>query len=158
MIIAPEIFTFKAPPVNELGVPGNNTLYWPKAVAVNGTNIFVADTQNSRIQVFNNDGSFNFTFGFPGTNATNASLFHPEDIFINSSGFIHIPDTFNNVIKVFNKGAVFIDSFGGPGQGVDQYYFPAGMTQNSSKFFIADTFNNRIVITDHSGNSVDTIP
>jgi len=135
------------------------TFYWPRDVAVNSTgSIFVADTQNSRIQVFNADGAFNNTFAFPGNNPNDASLNQPFGLFINSSGFVHVTDTFTNVIKIYDGDGNYLKTIGSGGTGFDEYYYPSGIYKNSTNIFIADTFNHRIVITDNSGNTVDTIP
>jgi len=147
------------PALLNLGQTPEGTLYWPRGVAVNSTgNIFVADTQNSRGQIFNADGSFNSTFAFPGNNEADASLNQPFGIFINSTNFVYVADTFTNVVKVYDPNGSYLKTIGTAGTGVDEYYYPSGVTQNSTHIFIADTFNNRIIITDLSGNTEDTIP
>ena len=159
LLITPEIFV--QAPDNSLGATPEGTFYWPRDVAVNSTGfIFVADTQNSRGQIFTSSGDFVSTFGFPGNDATDASLNQPFGIFINGTGDILVADTFTNVIKHYSHNGSFNSTIGitGGGTGTDEYYYPSGITQNDTHFFIADTFNNRIIITDLSGNTEDTIP
>lgn len=135
------------------------TFYQPRGVAVNSTgDIMVLDTRNQRVQHFNADGGFNSTFGFADDNANDGSFFNAFGIYINSTGHIHIADTGSNVIKVFSNGGTYLKTIGSAGTGSGQYYNPSGIWMNSSHIFIADTFNNRIQITDLSGNTVDTIP
>ena len=134
------------------------TFFYPEGVAVNGTYIYVADTQNSRVQVFNPDGSFNATFGFPGNGINDGSLNRPTGIHVNGSGHVFVSSTFRDVVKVWDPAFAWVQTIGTPGTGTDEYYRPAGIDSNSTNVFIADAFNNRIVITDLSGNSVDTIP
>lgn len=137
----------------------NGTFHYPRDVALNSTgDIFVLDTLNNRVQIFNPSGGFNATFGFAGNNSTNGSFNQPYGISINSTDFIHVANTFNNVIKVFSPGGSYLKTIGIEGTGVGEYYYPSGLTQNDTHIFIADTFNNRIQITDLSGNTVDTIP
>lgn len=137
------------------------TFYHPRDVVVNSTgsgNILVADTLNHRVQVFNPDGSFNSTFGFPGNSPSDGSLNQPFGLFINSTGFSYVTSTFTNVVKIYDSTGAYVSTIGSAGTGTDQYYRPSGVTQNTTNIFIADTFNNRIIITDLSGITVDTIP
>ncbi len=158
MLIAPEIFVLQVPDT-ELGITPEGTFHWPRSVAVNSTDfIFVADTQNSRGQIFDASGVFQTTFGFPGNSETDGSMNQPYDVFINSSDFVHVADTFRNVVKIYDQAGIFVTTIGTSGTGIDEFYYPSGITQNTTHFFIADTFNNRIVITDLSGNTEDTIP
>lgn len=139
--------------VTSFGAAPEGTFYQPRDVAINGSNwIFVADTQNGRVQLFNNETfAFVKTIGFKGNNATDGSLFDPYGIFVNSTDFIYVADTFNNAIKIYDPAGDFVEAFGGPGQGPGQYFYPSGLDGNGTHVFIADTFNNRIVITNQSG-------
>lgn len=135
------------------------TLHQPEGVAVNGSdNIFVADTRNSIIQVFNADGSFNFTFSTADNNPNDSSLFWPKALSINSTNFIHVVSTYGNVVKVFDKGGVYLKTIGSPGDQSGQLHRPSGITTNATHIFVADTSNNRINIYNHSGALDDTIP
>lgn len=131
----------------------------PSDIALNSTgDIFVLDTRNQRVQIFNPSGGFNGTFGFADDNANDGSFFNALGIHINSTNFIHVADTGTNVIKVFGNGGTYLKTIGIAGTGSGEYYNPSGLTMNSSHIFIADTFNNRIQITDLSGTTVDIIP
>ena len=122
-------YALMAPEVPALGQTPEGTLYWPRAVAVNSTDfIFVADTQNSRGQIFNADGSFVSVFGFPGNSESDGSMNQPFGIFINSTDFIYVADTFTNVVKVFDVGGVYLKTIGTAGTGTDEYYYPSGVT------------------------------
>lgn len=158
MAIAPEIFQLQIPETT-LGVTPDGTFYWPRDVAVNSTDyIFVADTQNSRGQIFDSSGNFVTTFGFPGNNVDDGSMNQPYGIYINSTDFVHIADTFTNVLKVYDSNGEYLYTIGTAGTGTGEYYYPSGMTGNSTHFIIADSYNNRIVITNHTGITEDTIP
>ena len=131
----------------------------PSDIALNSTgDIFVLDTRNQRVQHFNPSGGFNSTFGFADDNENDGSFFNALGMHINSTNFIHVADTGTNVIKVFFPNGTYTKTIGTAGTGSGEYYNPSGLTMNSTHIFIADTFNNRIQITDLSGNTVDTIP
>lgn len=134
-------------------------LHQPEGVAVNGSDhIFVADTRNGIIQVFNADGSFNKTFATADNNPNDKSLFWPKSISINSTNFIHVTSTFTHVVKVYSPGGDYLKTIGSEGDGSGQLLRPSGITTNGTHIFVADTTNNRIQIYDHSGVIKDTIP
>ena len=135
------------------------TFHHPRDIALNSTgDIFVLDTRNQRVQHFNPSGGFNSTFGFADDNENDGSFFNALGMHINSTNFIHIADTGTNVVKVFFPNGTYTKTIGTAGTGSGEYYNPSGLTMNSTHIFIADTFNNRIQITDLSGATVDTIP
>ena len=147
------------PQIEELSAGPTGTFYQPRDIALNSTgDIFVLDTRNQRVQHFNADGAFNSTFGFADDNPNDGSFFNAFGLHINATNFIFVADTGTNVVKVFSNGGSYLSTIGTAGTGSGQYYGPSGLTTNSSHIFIADTFNNRIQITDLSGNTVDTIP
>ena len=157
--MAPDTVPTGEPLEPSFALTPEGTFYQPRGVAVNSTgDILVLDTRNQRVQHFNADGSFNSTFGFADDNANDGSFFNAFGIYINSTGHIHIADTGSNVIKVFSNGGSYLKTIGTAGTESGQYYNPSGIWMNSTNIFIADTFNNRIQITDLSGTTVDTIP
>ncbi len=147
------------PQIEEISAGPTGTFYQPRDIALNSTGeIFVLDTRNQRVQIFNPSGDFIDTFGFADDNANDGSFFNAFGIHINSTDFIHVADTGTNVIKVFSNGGSYLKTIGTAGTGSGEYYNPSGLTMNTTHIFIADTFNNRIQITDLSGTTVDTIP
>ena len=142
-----------------ISVGPTNTFHYPQDVKVNSTGfIYVADTFNNRIQIFDSSGVFSSTFGTPGDGTADATLYQPNGLALNGTN-VFVTDTLANFIKIFNHGGSFNATIGTPGTGTDEYYRPSGIDTNSSHAFIADTFNNRIVIIDlGTGLTVDTIP
>jgi streptogramin lyase len=79
---------------------GNGEFNFPSAIAVDsGGNIYVADTFNDRVQVFNPSGVFQSTFGSFGTG--NGEFSSPYGIAVGSRGNIYVADTANNRVQVF---------------------------------------------------------
>ena len=147
------------PQIEELSAGPTGTFYQPRDVAVNATgDIFVLDTRNQRVQFFNPSGGFNGTFGFADSNPNDGSFFNAFGLHINGTNFIFVADTGANVIKIFSPGGDYLSTIESAGQGSGEYFRPSGLTTNSTHIFIADTFNQRIQITDQAGNTVDTIP
>lgn len=132
-----------------LGANLPGTFYQPEGVAVNSTgHIFVADTQNDRIQVFHKNGTFITIFGFPGNSVTDGSLNNPVGITIDpSTSQVFVGNTFQENIKIFDSNGVFLKTVGTPGNILpDQFNRPSGIIFNATNdfYFVADTYNNEI--------------
>jgi sugar lactone lactonase YvrE len=80
---------------------GNGQFNNPFGVAVDSTdNIWVADTQNYRVQKFNSSGSFVLAFGSKGS--TNGKFNYPQNIAVDSSGNPWVADNNNSRVQEFN--------------------------------------------------------
>ena len=92
---------------------------WGVAAAANGE-IFVADTWNGRIQVFDKDGKFLRKWGF--FNTTNGelgdanALFGPRGIQITKDGNLLVADTGNKRILIYTPTGELVTQIGGGGQ------------------------------------------
>jgi uncharacterized repeat protein (TIGR01451 family) len=123
-----------------------------RGIYVNSTgHIFVADTDNNRVQIFDPSGNFKAKFGTPGSG--NGQLSLPRGIYTNSTGHIFVADTSNNRVQIFDPSGNFKAKFGSGGTGNGQFSGPRGLATNSTgHIFVTDTVNDRIQIFDASGN------
>jgi tripartite motif-containing protein 71 len=79
---------------------GNGQLFLPTGIAVdNSGNVFVADTDNQRIQMFSNEGTYITQFGDDGGTA---QLYAPRDVAIDNQGNAYVADSGNNRIVEFS--------------------------------------------------------
>lgn len=131
------------------------------AVSPNGQ-LYVADTGNHRIQVFNPDSSFAFGFGEPvpeGAAAQPGQFNEPWGIAIDGE-FVYVADTWNGRIQKFSLDGVFISSFGtfdirAEGTtGELLFYGPRSIAVQDGRLYIMDTGNHRIQVVDTDGNFV----
>jgi DNA-binding beta-propeller fold protein YncE len=80
-------------------------LFNPEGITLDSYgNLYVADCQNHRIQLFCPDAVFGITIvgtGQPG-NATNQLSF-PSDVVLDSEMNLYVSDTFNNRIQKFER-------------------------------------------------------
>ncbi len=143
-------------------------LYVPIGVFVDSSgNIFIADTNNNRIQeVVAPTGTIqtiagNGTFGFSGDGgpATGAQLAEPKGVYVDSLGNLFIADTYNSRIRevdattgviqtVAGNGAFGFSGDGGPATSAELDLlvgFSNGITgDRQGNLFIADESNSRI--------------
>ena len=125
---------------------GDGQFYLPYGVAVDRTGkIYVADTYNNRIQVFDASGKFLFKFGEQGIN--NGQFRAPSGVAVGSTGQIYVSDTQNDRIQVFDSTGNFLYKFGISGSGASQFSIPNGIAVDSTgKIYVADTGNYRIQV------------
>ncbi|MCY3415055.1 MAG: hypothetical protein INQ03_25615 [Candidatus Heimdallarchaeota archaeon] len=126
----------------------------PHSIAVNSEYIYIVDTYNRRIQIF--DHSFNFLSIFGSSGTGNGQFSGPQGIFANESHVLVIDEDLSRV-QIFTSNGTYVAQFGTVGSGNDQFYYPKGIFMNDTNIFIADSGNERIQIFDKKWNYVDTI-
>jgi DNA-binding beta-propeller fold protein YncE len=135
---------------------GNGQFHQPGDVAVNSLNgyVYVADSFNNRIQVFDSDGNYISEWGAAGIE--NGQFNHPNNIAISPWGDIYVTDTGNNRIQKFDSNGTFISRWGAAGTEVSQFNLPGDITFDPTEksVFVTDTGNNRIQKFDSNGTFV----
>jgi DNA-binding beta-propeller fold protein YncE len=119
----------------------------------NNNRIIVAEINNHRIQVFDSNGNFLFTFGSYGSD--DGEFHSPEGVaYDNNNNRIIVADTYNNRIQVFDSNGNLLFKFGGSGSDDGQFNRPHGVAYdpNNNRIIVADTYNNRIQVFDSNGN------
>jgi sugar lactone lactonase YvrE len=97
---------------HELTTPGDFAK--PTGVAVDQDgNLYVCDTLNNRIEVFDADGVFIQAYGKNGDAPPNFA--RPKGIAVDSDGHIWVADGVQDRVQVFNKEWQLLISFGGHG-------------------------------------------
>jgi len=106
-------------------------------------NIYVADSCNHRIQVFNGDGKFLRMYGHAGSGA--GELSYPYDIQVDLSGLQFVCEFGNSRIQIFDANDKSVETLGGPGGGAGQFSNPWGIALDSKgNLYVADAMNNRV--------------
>ena len=79
--------------------------------AVNASGyVYVADTNNHRIQELTPTGQYVTQWGSSGTG--NAQFYYPYGIAVNASGYVYVADTNNNRIQVFTPSGQYVTQWG----------------------------------------------
>jgi NHL repeat/6-bladed beta-propeller len=105
-------------------------------------NIWVADTENNRVEKFNSKGEYLSQFGKEGTG--NGEFKSPKGLALDPSGNIWVVDSGNNRVQKFNSKGEYLGQFGKEGTGEGQFISPAGITFSGTNFFVVDSGNNRV--------------
>lgn len=136
-----------------IGTPGtdashqqNGELWYPSALAVDstGTFVYVADTANSRIQVFSTvDGGFVRKWGTEGSG--NDQMSHPTGIALDGSDNVYITDAGNRRVMKFTSSGTFLAKWGENGTGPGQFITPSGIAVNDQlgRVYVTDEWIGR---------------
>lgn len=147
----------------------NATLNNPGGLALDSSgNLLIADSANGRVRKIDTQGVIstvagNGTAGFSGDGgaATNAELFGPGDVAVDSLGNLYISDAGNNRIRrvdsqgiittVAGTGEVFFAGDGGPATSALLQTAQGVAADGAGNIFISDTENLRIRKVNSSG-------
>ena len=127
----------------------------PTGIAISGDEVFVADSRNNRIQVFNLDGKFLRTFGTAGDKA--GQLGRPMNLTIVGDE-LYVPEYFNDRIQVFSLQGKSKRIIGKAGSGPGEFNAPGGVgIARDGKLYVADFYNHRIQILDRDGSFISQL-
>lgn len=140
------------------------------AVAPDGS-IYVADSDNHRIQKFDTNGKFLLAFGTwsgqpinndllsPNWNPPQGTFTEPWDVAVGPDGSVYVADTWNSRIQKFDASGKFIRMWGHFGDSGGQasgaeglFYGPRGIAvSKDGTVYVADTGNKRVQAFDADG-------
>jgi MYXO-CTERM domain-containing protein len=162
---------FQGALANRGGSVNNNTLSYPWDVDVDAAgNVYVADTNNSRVLRFNTpfttDTVADAVFGqatFTASSCTSpsaTSLCYPSGVAISATGELAVGDTQNSRVLVYTGGlgadgtadrvygqpGFTTGSSNNGGVSASSLYYPRGLAWNATGgLFVADHYNNRVL-------------
>ena len=147
---------------------GNDNYHFndPRGIAFDGTGrLFVSDTQNHRIQVYDVSGStpvYVLTIGTTSVpQSDNSGFDQPAQIAFDSSGRLYVMDTANYRVQRCTKNSgtpetwnctTFLGVTGEPGSDLSHLEWAYGIGIKNDKIYIADGANYRVLKCDTSGN------
>jgi DNA-binding beta-propeller fold protein YncE len=122
---------------------GEGQFRGPNGIATDSKgNVWVADTENSRIEEFNSEGKY-LRKSTGGT--SNDQLSSPDDLAIDSKGDLWVVNTGHGRIEHLNSEGGFIGSFGEVGSGNGQLNTPSSIAIDSKgNFWVTDHGNERV--------------
>jgi len=98
------------------GVPGNDLTHlgdYARGIAVQGSNVFIADGTNYRVLKCNLSGVCSHFAGVNGERGwDNARFWWPEDVAVDSLGNVYVSDWDNHRVQVFTPSGAYLRTVG----------------------------------------------
>lgn len=133
--------------------PGRGEFNAPRGLALDSSgNIFVADSKNHRIQVFQqSDAKLLRTIGYRGN--FDGEFEGPCDLAIDADGNLIVVDEFHHCIQTFYPSGKYRSKLGARGTGDGRFMNPHGVAiSREGDIIIADMGNHRIQIYTRVGS------
>lgn len=127
------------------------------SVAPDGT-VWVADTHEHRIMIYEPDGTWLRSFGEYGFDE--GQFIYPTDVAFDADGLVYVSEYGgNDRIQVFNSNGTCIRQIGGPGSSSGRFDRPQSMVMSpdGGSLFVADTRNRRIQRVDLESLDVEVV-
>jgi DNA-binding beta-propeller fold protein YncE len=140
------------------GEAGQGLFYGPRGVVVGPDTVepeeqrvYVADTGNKRIQVFQLDGEFDFQWG--GGGSSEGSLDEPVGIAFGLEGDVYVADTWNRRIQVFDREGSFVRQWEIKAwdTGIPEEK-PFLAVDSAGRVYVTDPGYYRVLVFDSQGN------
>ena len=127
---------------------GMEQLNSPRGVAVENKtgNIYIADTENNCVEVFDSTGKYLFKFG---DNEDEGKMYQPLSVAI--CGDRILISQCDHCILNYQLNGKFISKIGKYGNGELEFNYPFGLTidESNGNIYVSDCLNNRIQILSH---------
>lgn len=119
---------------------------FPTYSAVDNTGrLYINDTLNGRIQMFDPAGNFIGKFGKYGDGSGDFST--PKGVAVDSDGNIYVADAGFDNLQIFDDQGRLLLFLGVTGQAPGEFWMPAGLyIDGHDRLYVADSYNRRIQI------------
>lgn len=137
---------------DEQGNGNEGKFYLPMALTIGPDRlIYVSDSGNHRIQVFDADGKYQRKIvGQPGADG---KPFKPMGLAHGPNGDLYVTDQANHRVQVFGPDGKFKFAFGEKGEESGKFIFPDELAVDSNgNVWVVDMINNRIEVFDSKGD------
>jgi tripartite motif-containing protein 71 len=130
---------------------GAGQLKYPEGIAVDGSGVYVADTNNHRISKFDLTGTFQGAWGTQGTGDGQFSW--PQGV-LATGGSVWVADSYNHRLQRFSQGGTHQLTVGKL-LGAGDFYFPADVaTTTSGEVYVAGGGGHDVQRLDGAGTSI----
>ncbi|MCO5175658.1 MAG: 6-bladed beta-propeller [Thermomicrobiales bacterium] len=129
--------------------------YGPRGIAIHDGLVYVTDTGNERVEVFETDGTFVRAFG--GTGSGDGQLLEPVGIAVGKDGTVFVADAHNGRIARFSSDGTWLGAWA-VAQWKDQLYFePWIAVSDDGNVYVTMSTLGVIVPFDADGNAGDPL-
>ena len=127
---------------------------YPNGNRVIDNKLFVCDSGNHRIQIFDLDLNPQRVIGSKGTRRGYFNF--PSDVDCDSSGIVYIVDSSNHRIQAMNPDGKFLHIFGKKRCAPGELAYPHCIVVRGQLLYITDNLNNRVSVFHTSGQFITT--
>jgi len=107
--------------------------------------LYVTDTLNFRVQIFDGSGAFVSSIGTQGD--TPGHLNRAKGVGVDSEGHVYIADTSFNNFQIFDADGSILLFVGSTGDGPGEFLLPAGLfVDDEDRIYVADQGNARVQV------------
>jgi len=136
----------------EIGRRGveNGEFNFPANVWTDRDSIYVVDTMNFRVQIFDKKGGFKKSIGKLGD--VPGSFARPKGIALDNYGHIYVVDAAFANFQIFDRKGNLLLFIGGNGEAPGQFILPAGIfIDRLDRIYVVDQLNTRVQEFQYSG-------
>ena len=129
------------------GEPGQ--FNFPTNLFVDGRGqLYVADTMNFRVQIFDADGAFVREFGTLGD--APGTFNRPKGVAVDSEGHIYVADGAFNNFQIFDADGRLLLFVGTGGRESGEFFLPTGLYIDArDRIYVADQGNSRVQVFEY---------
>jgi len=110
-----------------------------------GGRVYVTDTLNFRVQIFEQAGAFVASIGTQGDGP--GHLNRAKGVGVDSEGHVYIADTSFNNFQIFDSDGSILLFVGSTGDGPGEFLLPAGLfIDDEDRIYVADQGNARVQV------------
>lgn len=124
---------------------GDGQFNFPTHAAFGGGRLYVTDSLNFRVQVF--DGALRFERAFGGLGDAPGDLPRPKGVAVDARGVVWVVEGSFDAVQAFDGRGELVAILGGAGTGPGQFWLPAGAAIDPrGRLYVADTWNGRVQV------------
>lgn len=143
----------------EFGNRGENDgeLNFPTNLFIRNGKLYITDTGNFRIQIFDLEGKFLKKLGEVGD--TPGQMARPKGVAADSEGHIYVVDAAFDNFQIFDEEGRLYLFVGAAGHRPGYFWLPAGIhIDDQDKIYIVDSYNRRVQVFQYMGENYRANP
>jgi DNA-binding beta-propeller fold protein YncE len=131
---------------------GDGEFNFPTLIGRDNTGrLYVTDSLNFRIQMFDSTGHFLGRFGQVGN--ASGDLSRPKGVATDRFGHVYVVDSLLHALQIFDRDGTFLLDIGGQGQAAGEFWLPTGLfISNNDTIYVADSHNQRVQVLRYIGD------
>lgn len=124
---------------------GDGAFNRPTQICLRDDRVYVTDTLNSRIQIFDVEGKFITAIGHFGDAL--GDLDKPKGVAVDSEQHIYVVGGLNDVVTIFDSQGNYLLAFGESGSRRGEFYLPTAIHIDADdNIYVSDTYNRRVQV------------